>query len=1168
MSDFIHLHNHTHYSLLDAACSVDDLVEAAAADGMHAVALTDHGVMFGALEFSKKCRKKGIKPIIGNEMYMVTQGSRTDRRASDNHPEGKRHGYNHIVLLAKNDVGYHNLLKLTTLAHTEGFYYKPRIDFELLERHHEGLIALTACLGGVVAAHLVNDDYATARSIAGRLKDLFGDDVYLEIQDHGIDREAIVREGMVRLGRDLGMKLICTNDCHYIKRDHAVAHNVLLHIPDVSVAEDIHNLRYGTDQVYFKSRKEMVELFRDHPDAIASTMEVADKCTFEIELGRTHMPEFPVPVELGDISLDEYLKRLAEEGLEHRYTAVTADMRERLAYELDVIARMQYPGYFLIVQDFINTAKRRGIRVGPGRGSAAGSLVAYVLGITDVDPLRYDLLFERFLNPDRVSMPDIDVDFQDDRRDEVIQYVREKYGSNSVSQIITFGKLSARAVLKDVGRVMGVPLSIVESITKHIAVRMGKVTPLKYALGIETDPEQDEDRRWKPVKELEWVKNSPDEKIQDMVKYSLILEGLNRNAGMHAAGVVIAPSDTSDYVPLYKTPNTELMTMFNGTDLEEAGLLKMDFLGLITLTVIDRTIARIRESRGEEIDIDRIPLDDQTTYDMFGNGQTVGVFQFESAPMRAYLGKLKPQSIDDLAAMNALYRPGPMEFIDDFIDRKFGRKQITYLHPSMEPILKTTYGIIVFQEQVMQLASVIAGFTLAQSDIMRRAMGKKKLDVMAQQREAFVAGAEAKGISRKIASDIFDMIDKFANYGFNKSHSVAYSLLAYQTGWLKANYTPEFMSAMLTSDMANTDKVAVLIDECRKLGIEVLPPDINHSRSDFVVHGNAIRFGLAAIKNVGAAAVDSIVEEREKNGPYRNIFEFCERLGTRSVNKKTLEGLVLAGALDSIHDNRAQAFEAIETAITHGQNHFAHRESGQSSLFDVLEDVGHAEEKYPPLPRVRDWAPTEKLSREKAVLGFYISGHPLESWRMDVEALATIRLGEASGDVDGTVVRAVGVLASVRPKIDKKGNTMAFIQIEDFTGRAEGLVFADPYRKSAQHIRAENPVLVLGRAESGGDSVKIVVEEVMSLEDAIQRFTKSIVIRINARSTTPEQLQTGIEALDDHSANGNCACFFYVADGEDTWSLHAKNHYVKPTKPLLDRLRAVFGKPNVQISVE
>ncbi len=1165
MADFIHLHNHSHYSLLDAASTVDSLVAATAEQDMPAFALTDHGVMFGAVEFYKKATRAGIKPIIGNEMYMVTRGSRFDRNASETHPEGKRHGYNHLVLLAKNDVGYHNLLKLTTYGHTEGFYYKPRIDWELLRKHHEGLIALTACAGGVVSTYLAVGDYESARGVALELKELFGDDVYLEIQNHGLEREAIIREGMQRLSQELDMRLICTNDIHYVNRDHDVAHNVYLHIADVREAEDITRLRYETSEYYYKSEQEMLALFKDYPQAIESTVEVMEKIDFNLELGTLHMPEFPIPPESGAKDLDEYMSKLVYEGAEKRYRTLSQEARDRLEFEIGVITSMGYSGYFLITQDFINAAKERGIRVGPGRGSAAGSLVAYSLGITNVDPLRYDLLFERFLNPDRVSMPDIDVDFQDDRREEVIAYTREKYGSDSVSQIVTYGKLSARAVIKDVGRVLGIPLNVVESITKHIPVKMGKVEPLRFAFGLEKDAS----KKWTPIKELEWVAKSDDPKMQQLVKYSVILEGLNRNVGMHAAGVVIAPSDTSDYVPLYKTPNTELMTQFNMGDLEDAGLLKMDFLGLITLSVIDRALRLIKLTKGVEIDIEDIPLDDDKTFTMIGEGHTVGVFQFESSGMREYLSKLKPRSIDDLAAMNALYRPGPMEFIGDFIDRKFGRQKIEYLHPSMEPILKSTYGIIVFQEQVMQLASEIAGFTLAQSDIMRRAMGKKKADVMAQQRVAFVEGAGEKGISKKVATEIFDMIDKFANYGFNKSHSVAYSILAYQTAWLKANHTPEFMAALMTAEMAKTDKIVMLIDECRKLNIEVLPPDVNESFVDFSVSEQRIRFGLAAIKNVGIGAVESIVESRNDGGPFQSLFDFTERVNTRAVNKKTMESLVLAGAMDSLDGNRAEQFDSIESAIAHGLQKQQELEIGQSSLFDDVTDSETAASTQPSLHSLEDWSEAEKLAREKSVLGFYVSGHPLEPWRLEVEAIGNVDMGEVTMEIDGSTVRACGIISALRTKIDKRGRTMAFVTLEDFSGKADCLVFADAYERSMSHIGEDRPVVMTGKAEVSGDSLRIVAEEITGISQAIPSLAKSLIISISTVSATRKQIGDGIALLEQHRGSGNAPCFFYVSDGNgQTWNLVSRSLRIQVTRELLLELRSIFGASNVRISLE
>ncbi|MBR9976332.1 MAG: DNA polymerase III subunit alpha, partial [Bacteroidetes bacterium] len=951
----------------------------------------------------------------------------------------------------------------------------------------------------------------------------------------------------------------------YVDRRHAVAHNVYLHIADVREAEDIQRLRYETGEYYYKSEKETLALFKDYPQAIESTVEVMEKIDFMLETGVNHMPDFPIPEDSGASSLDDYMRRLAYEGAERRYKSLTSGMRDRLDFEIGVITKMGYSGYFLITQDFINAAKNQGIRVGPGRGSAAGSLVAYALGITNVDPLRYDLLFERFLNPERISMPDIDVDFQDDRREEVIKYTRDKYGIDSVAQIITFGRLSARAVIKDVGRVLGLPLNLVESITKHIPVKMGKVQPLRYAFGLEDDPS----RKWSPIKELDWVRQSDDPKIRQLVEYSIILEGLNRNVGMHAAGVVIAPSDTSDYVPLYKSPNTELMTMYNMGDLEEAGLLKMDFLGLITLSVIDRALSHVRKTRGEDIDIEGIPLDDEKTFDMIGEGHTVGVFQFESSGMRDWLTKLKPRSIDDLAAMNALYRPGPMEFIEDFIDRKFGRKPIEYLHPSMEPILNSTYGIIVFQEQVMQLASSVAGFTLAQSDLMRRAMGKKKADVMAQQRVAFVAGAEKLGITRKVASEIFAMIDKFANYGFNKSHSVAYSILAYQTAWLKANYTPEFMAALMTAEMAKTEKVVLLIDECRKLGIDVLPPDVNESGVDFSVSGNEIRFGLAAIKNVGVGAVESIVEAREGNGRFKTMFDFTERVNNKAVNKKTMESLVLAGAMDSLDGGRAEQFSAIESAISYGVQRQQELEIGQSSLFDDLTDARNAAATQPTLPRQDDWTEAEKLAHEKSVLGFYVTGHPLEPWRLEAEAIADVFLGSFDPDVDGKGVRACGIVAALRMKIDKRGRTMAFMTLEDFTGKAECLVFADAYERSAAHIVPDRPVLLIGKAEVSGDTLRIVADEVTGMGIALQSLPLSLIISLSTVSATKKQIQDGVDILERRRGSGNSSCFFYVTDGNgQAWNLMSRDLLLQITRELLLELRSIFGASNVRVSHE
>ncbi|MFO7444902.1 MAG: DNA polymerase III subunit alpha, partial [Ignavibacteriaceae bacterium] len=794
MSDFIHLHNHTHYSLQDGACTVDDLVNAAKKHGMQSVALTDHGVMYGIAEFYKKCKKEGIKPIVGMEAYVVSEGSRFDR-GKDDDPSGKKRKkhYNHLILLAKNKEGYKNLSKLSTLGHTEGFYYKPRIDLELLRKYNEGLVCTSACAGGVVSVHLVNNNYDKAKEAAKTYKEIFGDDFYLEIQDHNMDIDKPILEGMPKLAKELDIKLVATNDCHYIEQDHALAHNILLLLSDKN-GTDYRQLRYGTDQVYFKSADEMKKLFKNYKGAIENTLEIDEKINFEMKTGEYFFPKFPIPPDSPAKTLDDYFELLAREGLERKFNNITPEVKERFDFEISVIKQMGFSGYFLIVQDFINSAKKMNIPVGPGRGSAAGSLVAYCTGITNIDPLKYNLLFERFLNPARKSMPDIDVDFADDKRGEVIDYVRQKYGNNCVSQIITFNRLSSKAVIRDVARVLKIPIPTVNKITKFIPSKFGKVYTIEQAL--------------KEVPELKWVRDSQDDDIKNLIKYGKVLEGMNRNASKHAAGVVITPEDVSNYVPLANAVSQdEVVTQFNMKEIENAGLLKMDFLGLRTLTIIRDALTLIKKNHGIDIDIDNIPLDDEKTYQLFSKGQTTGVFQFESAPMREYLKKLKPTSLSDLSAMNALYRPGPMEFIDDFIDRKFGVKEVRYLHPVLETILKETYGIIVYQEQVIQIANKVGGMSLAEADILRRAMGKKDLLAMKEQKVKFTEGAVQNGIPKKVAEEIFDAIDKFANYGFNKSHSVAYSYVAYQTAYLKAHYTPEFLAANLTNEFGNTAKV-------------------------------------------------------------------------------------------------------------------------------------------------------------------------------------------------------------------------------------------------------------------------------------------------------------------------------------------------------------------------
>lgn len=1083
MSDFVHLHNHTHYSLQDGACTVDSLVMAAKKNGMSAVALTDHGVMYGIAEFYKKAKQEGIKPIVGMEAYIVKDGSRFDRGKGDESGGRKKSKhYNHLILLAKNKTGYKNLVKLSTLGHTEGFYYKPRIDLELLNQYKEGLVCTSACAGGVVSTYLVNNEYDKAKQTAITYKEMFGDDFYLEVQDHNMEVEKPVLEGMPKLSKELGIKLVATNDCHYIEPDHAIAHNILLLLSDKN-GNDYRQLRYGTDQVYFKSSEEMKKLFKKFKGAIENTLEIESKIDLQLGFEGYHFPNYKIPSDSKAKNLDEYFEQLAKEGLHKRLSKVTSEIEERFNFEIETIKKMGFAGYFLIVQDFINAAKKMNVPVGPGRGSVAGSLVAYTLGITNINPLEYNLLFERFLNPSRKSMPDIDVDFADDKRGEVIDYVRNKYGQNCVSQIITFNRLSSKAVIRDVARVLKIPIPTVNKITKFIPSKFGKVYTIEQSLN--------------EVPELKWVKDSKDEEIQNLIKYAKVLEGMNRNASKHAAGVVITPDDVSNYVPLANAVSqTDIVTQFNMKEIENAGLLKMDFLGLRTLTIIRDALSLIKKNHGVEIDIDSIPLDDEKTYQLFSKGQTTGVFQFESAPMREYLKKLRPASLSDLAAMNALYRPGPMDFIDEFIDRKHGIKETVYLHSILEPILKETYGIIVYQEQVIQIANKIGGMSLADADILRRAMGKKDLNAMKEQKEKFTAGAVQNGIAKKIAEEIFDSIDKFANYGFNKSHAVAYSYVAYQTAYLKAHFTAEFLAANLTNEFGNANKVANFLEDCRKLKIDVLPPDVNNPSVYFDVEDAKIRFGMSAIKNVGISAVEEIIKTRESLGRnFKSIFDFCANTDNRIVNKRALEGLVYAGAFDSIEKGRSRLFNSIEEALEYGHKVQNSKLSVENSLFGGLEEEVKISE--PVLRNFEPWQSKYKLAKEREVIGFYITDHPLRKFELEYKSFTTVHLGETESLENVDTVKACGVITNLDTKIDKSGKTMAFFTLDDFSGSCECLMFSKIYEQFSRYIEEEECVFIIGKPESSGDAIKLHIDKVFPLSEARNEMTDSIRIVID-----------------------------------------------------------------------
>lgn len=1148
MAEFVHLHNHSHYSLQDGAATIDDLLNAAQKHNMKSLALTDHGVLYGAAHFYKKAKDKGIKPIIGMEAYIVKDGSRFEKGiGADAADKRRQKNYNHLLLLAKNKTGYKNLVKLTSLAHTQGFYYRPRIDFELLAEYKEGLVCTSACAGGIVASDLINGDYEKAKQKAALYKELFGDDFYLEIQDHNIDYEKYVLEGMPKIAKELNIKLVATNDIHYIEKEHAIAHNILLLLGDKTGEADYNKLRYNTDQIYFKSAEEMIKLFKNYPGAVESTLEIDEKCNLELKSDGFLYPKFPIPENAPSKNPDDYFEYITRTCFEKLFDNPSGEYEDRLNFEIQTIKQMGYSGYFLIVRDFIKASKDMGIPVGPGRGSAAGCLVAYVLGITNIDPIKYNLLFERFLNPSRKSMPDIDVDFADDRRGEVIEYVKQKYGVNSVCQIVTFNKLSSKQVLRDVGRVLKISIPDITKINKHIKTEFGKVQKIDAAL--------------KDNPELKWLQTTEDPKLKELLKYARILEGMNRNSGKHASGIVIAPGEVSDYIPVALSPNSEdIVAQFDMKDLDNMGAIKMDFLGLRTLSIIADAITLIKKNYNIEINVDDIPLDDEDTYKIFAKGQTTAIFQFESSGMREFLGKLKPTCIEEIAAMNALYRPGPMDFIQDYIDRKFGKKRVEYLHPLLEPILKETYGIIVYQEQVIQIANKIAGMSLAEADILRRAMGKKDAKAMQEQKLSFIEKAQSNNVDKKTAEEIFDNIDKFANYGFNKSHAVAYSVVAYHTAYLKAHYPAEFLAANLKHESENTEKISVLLDECRKLKIETLPPDINKPNLHFDVVDGKIIYGMMAIKNVGEGAVEEIIRKRRELGrDFTSIYDFCANVDGRLVNKRVIESLVLAGAFDTVKGYRAQNFAAVEKAIDYGWKAQKSAAVGTESLFGESEDYQIQE---PALPDVAPWESIVRLSKERSVLGVYLTDHPLRKYEIEYKSFASVRLDETEKFYSESTVRACGIITDINVKIDKKGNRMALFKLDDFSGSCECLMFSDAYEKYKDEMEEESPVLIVGKSELSGDKPKIQVEKLLRLEKAKFELTKKIDIYLNKENCnagTLENLKNILEKYEGTAEvfiianeNGGPVRFFYLSD-----------YKVKVCDELLNRLTEIFGVDSI-----
>ncbi|MEJ5303743.1 MAG: DNA polymerase III subunit alpha [Bacteroidales bacterium] len=1148
MSNFVHLHVHSQYSLLDGAARIKDLVKKAATLGMPALALTDHGNLFGALEFYKTAKAENIKPIIGCEIY-IAQKSRFDR-------DNRGH---HLILLAKNKEGYSNLTTLNSIAFKEGTYYVPRIDKELLRKHSKGLICSSACLGGELARTILNHGLDKAEEVIREYQEIFGDDYYLELMRHGIPEQEEVNHALLLLSKRTGAKLIATNDVHYVNREDFEAHKILIKInTDPRNLESDTTLHY-TGNEYLRSPEEMEELFSGYPGALENTLEIADKVEFYKLERDIVLPVFPLPE--GFENENDYLEHLTYEGAKKKYGEITPEIKERLDYELGVIRQMGFSGYFLIVQDFINAARKLGVIVGPGRGSAAGSAVAYAIGITNVDPIKYKLLFERFLNPERVTMPDIDVDFDDEGREKVLEYVVNKYGADRVAQIVTFGSLAAKSAIRDVARVLTLPLSEAD--------RLAKMVPEKPGISLE--------QAFEEVPELKKELESSDEKIRNVLKYAQILEGSIKNTGTHACGVIIGPDDLKKFVPLATQKDSSMMiTQFEGKLVESVGMLKMDFLGLKTLSIIREAIQNVKMSRGIAIDVESIPLDDPTTFELYQKGDTVATFQFESDGMRQYLRELKPTHIEDLIAMNALYRPGPMQFIPDYINRKHGKEKVDYPHEMLKDILAETHGIMVYQEQIMQVAQRMGGFSLGRADLLRRAMGKKDATIMAQQKEIFIQGAIENGVSKDVADEVFETMRKFAEYGFNRSHSAAYSIVAYYTGYLKANFPAEYMAAVLTHNLADIKKITFYIEECRRMGINVLGPDVNESQLNFFVNSKGeIRFGLSAIKNVGENAARAIIEERISKGPYKSLADFFFRSNLKAVNKRALESLVMAGALDGFGEShRAQFFfkareedsTMLEKLMRSVTLHQERKKSAQQTLFgDIIEEMPLVIN----LPTCSQWSKMEVLKKEKEVTGFFISGHPMDSWRYEVDTFCTHTLEEFKNNfgslIDKDVILA-GIITEFKEKTSSNGKIFCNITLEDWNETIFFTLFQEDYLKYKHLIQREGFIILKGSVKKRykSEETEFRVRHIMLLSDAFDKLVEEIIIRINAAAVNADFTDFIGELMQRHK--GEVPVIFRLEDSLNKLVVHlqSRNGGIIPSN-FLKELRA---NPDVNISIK
>jgi len=1157
-NQFVHLHLHSDYSLLDGACDVEKLVERVHELGMPAVAMTDHGNIFGAVHFVNAAHKVGVKPIVGCELYIC---KKDDHDIARTPPDGDT--YNHLLVLAENEEGYRNLVKITSEASLHGFYYKPRVSKKFLAEHSKGLIGLSGCLKGEVAERLTEGNYDAARSAAGFYRDLFGkENFFLEIQDQGLEMERRIQSGLFQLEKDLGLPMVATNDSHYLCEDDAHAQDVMLCIQTGKSIQETNRMKFEGTQFYVKNGDEMMRMFKDAPQVLSRTLDIAERCNLRLEKVPSPFPHFDVP---DGFTLDSYFEHITRQGFARRMESLRnlaasgrlkhslADYEQRLARELGIIQQMKFSGYFLIVWDFIRYSRERGIPVGPGRGSAAGAVVAYSLGITDIDPLQHELLFERFLNPERISMPDIDIDFCMNRRGEVIEYVTHKYGRENVAQIITFGTMAAKAAIKDVGRAMDMPYSDVDRIAKMVPT----------TLNIKLDDALKESAALQEAYQK-------DPQVRQLLDTARKLEGLVRNSGVHAAGVVISPRPLIELVPLHKTKNGEIVTAFDMVAIEKMGLLKMDFLGLTTLTILDDTLKLIAQ-KGTNLKLDDIPLEDQGTYEkVFHKGLTSGVFQFESHGMRDVLRRYQPNSIEDLTALNALYRPGPIQggMIDDFIERKHGRRKIEYELPELKEILQETLGVIVYQEQVMQVANKLAGYSLGEADLLRRAMGKKNAEEMAKQRERFVQGATQRGYPPRKIEKIFDLMAQFAGYGFNKSHSAAYALLAYHTAYLKTHHPVDFMAALLTSVTGSTDDVVKYINECREMGIAVEPPDINVSDANFTPHGQAIRFGLAAVKNVGGNGIESIVAGRKKLGRnFRSFYEFCEEVDLRLLNKRVLESLIKSGAMDGL-GRRAQLMQALDSAIDQAQKAQRDAESGQHGLFGVFADES-AQAANDALPNVPDWDEQTRLGAEKEILGFFITGHPMEKYKeklADLNALSTEDIAgmKKSTGKDENITTA-GLISGLRVAKSRRGELWAQAALEDMLGKVELLVFPEAYKKLADKVKLEVPVLIRGgvRIEEGANP-KITANDIIPLDEARVPLPKALRIRIPLGSATGSTVDA-LHTLFSERKGEAKVLFDVEREGDFMVVMEAEGYNVMPDRSFLGRVEELCGRGSVRV---